>query len=292
MNHLHKIQQRAVNMEKPNGYHWPNNQLQQFLLANQSLSLQGDKNNLAKMQVLYESHMKWACLNNYYNQRLQQMFYAAFIIAQNNFKKTGFLPPQQNVTNSFMPQRNWRNLNYNQRMFSNQANKNPKNLYHSQNKNDNSYKSTSKTITKSKNNNSKKYNKVDNKFTFPKTMQPNQCKPNLMKDSDLQNSLPKYKVNQSNHMQALIAGFATKKETDSLKTSTNKEESLLNFTKPPYEISIKIPQIIENSKSRSYLNLSPGRGSSENHQIIVTETEAEMIVNQVKEEMRGRDPEN
>ena len=278
---MQNTQQHPVNYKQTNGNHWPNNQLQQFLLANQLSSMQEDKNNLASMQALYESQMKWACLNNFYNHRIQQMFYAAYIIAQNSFKNRGFLPHQHNFTNSFMPQQNWNGINYNQGMFFNQPNIKQKHnkYYNPQNKKYN--KSTDIEKASNKTNNSKK---------CKKTIQPNEFK---TKSSDFQSASSKYNYNQSKHMQALTSGFTTKNETDSLKIKTsNHLETLQNFTKSSGVIAKTLPEVTETYKSTICSNLSPKRGISTNHQIIVTETEAEMIVNRVKEEMRGRDPEN
>ena len=293
MNGLLKIQQQPVNSEKINGYPWPNNQLQQFILANQFPSLQADKNNLAGMQSLYESQMKWASLSNFYNQRMQQMFYAAYIIAQNNLKNSGFLKHQQNFTHSVMPQRN--GMNITQRMLFNQPNISEKhnNIYHRLNKNEKPCKCTTKEKENSITDDLLKCNNSENKFRLSKTTPfSHHCKSDIMKNSDLQTTSAKNNKKKY-HMQSLTSGFTAKKETDSLTITTSKHlESLQNFTKSTDVISIKLPQIIKASESSSYQNLSPRRVASTNHQIIVTETEAEMIVNQVKEEMRGRDPEN
>ena len=51
--------------------------------------------------------MKWAYLNNFYNQRRQQFIYAAYMMAQNNIKQGRLFKSQHSVTNSFRPQQNF-----------------------------------------------------------------------------------------------------------------------------------------------------------------------------------------
>ena len=76
-----------------------------------------ETNNVAKMQALYQNQVKLACLNNFYNQRRQQLMYAAYLIAQNKLRNRGFMHIQQNLSNCMRPHQNYDNLMYSQNMF-------------------------------------------------------------------------------------------------------------------------------------------------------------------------------
>ena len=88
----------------------------------------------------------------------------------------------------------------------------------------------------------------------------------------------------------MIADFSNKKNKSCLDDNTkNNPKQVQSFSKSSDVISINLPN---SYKSSNYQTLSPGNTFQTNNQIIVTEKQAERIVNQVKEQMRGRDPEN
>ena len=91
-------------------------------------------------------------------------------------------------------------------------------------------------------------------------------------------------------MKGIIADISDKNDKSSSdKYTSDNAKKIPSNTKSSDVISINLP---ETYKPSNYINLHQGSTASTNNQIIVTEKQAEMIVNQVKEEMRGRDPEN
>ena len=264
-----KMQQKPVINEQTNSYHQQMNHLQQFLSAN------------PRMRALYESQMRLVYLNNFWNQRRQQMLYAAYMFAQNKLKYNSHL--QHHIANRLVQQKRWNAMNNNQRTFLNQPNKsyNYNNFCNIQ--------SNNKTFNeRSSEKNKKAYkhkncNKVKNTFNFSKTN-----KLPVENNTDLQISSSTNKNIIKNHMQALINGFAIKNKHPSTTASTSKQAKAQNSINSSNVISIRIPNVTERYKPNNHFNSS----SSTSNQIIVTEKQAKLIVNQVKEEMRGRDPEN
>ena len=57
------------------------------------------------MRAFYVAQMKLVYLNNFYNQRRQQMLYAAYIFAQNKLKYNNHLQHQQYFANELMQKR-------------------------------------------------------------------------------------------------------------------------------------------------------------------------------------------
>ena len=89
---------------------------------------------------------------------------------------------------------------------------------------------------------------------------------------------------------AIIANFSNKKNKSGLRScNKNNQKQTIDYSKSSDIISINLP---DSYKSQSYQNLSIGNSLQTNNQIIVSEKQADMIVNQVKEQMRGKDPEN
>ena len=245
-----------------------------------------ETNSLARMQALYENQVKWACLNNFYNQRRQQLMYAAFVIAQNNFRHRELLQSQQKLGNYTGPHHNFDEHKYNKTKFnfSSQTNRNSyqsKHKHFSTNKlRSNATKSIqSKAIDKNQSS-EKMINYTTNAQQKHHNTNYNELKftPNTNNEIAIE------------HIQSTIAEFSNKnKSISSTKDTLRNLETLQTNNSSSDVISI---DLLKTYKSSSNLNLSPGSTISTNSQIIVTEKQAEMIVNQVKEEMRGRDPEN
>ena len=271
LEHWLKIQQIPVINDQTSGYYQQINNLQQFISAN------------PRMRVLYESQMKLVYLNNFYKQRRQQMLYAAYIFAQNKLKYNIHLQQRQHFTNGFMQQKRCNTINNNQAKFQNQLNiiQNYINFCNIQN-NDKSFNKLTRKKDKRANKH-KSCNEVKNTFSFLKTNKlPVENKTDMQITTSTKRNIIK------NHMEDLINSFAIKKNHPSTTASTPKQAKTHNSISYSNEISIRLPNATENFKSTNYMNSS----SSTNNQILVTEKQAEMIVNQVKEQMRGRDPEN
>ena len=101
--------QKPQNYQQNNGFRLPYRKLQQFSMINRFSSMNKQANSLAKMQVLYENQIKWAYINNFYNQRRQQLIFAAYMMAQNNIKQGRLLQSQQSFSNCFTTQQNFSN---------------------------------------------------------------------------------------------------------------------------------------------------------------------------------------
>ena len=266
-----KIQQKPVINKQTNGYHQQMNHLQQFLSAN------------PRMRALYESYMRLAYLNNFYNQRRQQMLYAAYMFAQNKLKYNSHLQHRQHFANGFTQQKRWNAMNNNQRTFLNQPNiSHNYNTFCNIQSNNKTFNNTTSNKTK-KRNSFKNCRRAKNTFSFLKTN-----KLSVENNADMQIKSSTNKNIIKNHMQPFINGFAIKNKNPSTTASTSKQAKTFKNISSSNVISIRLPNATENFKSTKYMNSS----SSTSNQIIVTEKQAEMIVNQVKEEMRGRDPEN
>ena len=265
-----KMQQKRVINDQSNGYNRQMNNLPQFISAN------------PRMRALYEYQMKLVYLNNFYNQRRQQMLYAAYIFAQNKLKYNNHLQHPQKFANGFMQQNICNAIHISQMKFLNQQNISPNNNFCNIQSMNKSFHETNNKKTK-KENKQKSCNKAKNTFSVLKTN-----KLAVENKTDIQITTSTNKKIIENHMEALINSFAIKKKHPSTTAITSKQAKTHNSISSSNEISIRLPNATESFKSTNCMNSS----SSASNQILVSEKQAEMIVNQVKEELRGRDPEN
>ena len=265
-----KMQQKPVIKNQTSGYHQQMNHLQQFLSAN------------PRMRALYESQMKLVYMNNFYNQRRQQMLYAAYIFAQNKLKYNIHLQHQIYFAKEFMQQKRCNTINNNQRTFLNQSNISPNNNFCNIQSNNKILLETASKKNK-KVNKQRNCNKAKNTFSFLKSN-----KLPVENKTDMQITISTKKQTTKNNTEALINSFAIEKKHPLGTAITSKQAKTLNSISSSNDISIRLPNATENFKSTNYMNSS----SSASNQILVSEKQAEMIVNQVKEQMRGKDPEN
>ena len=265
-----KMQQKRVINDQSNGYNRQKNNLPQFISAN------------PRMRALYEYQMKLVYLNNFYNQRRQQMLYAAYIFAQNKLKYNNHLQHPQNFANGFMQQNICNALHISQMKFLNQQNISPNNNFCNIQSMNKSFHETNNKKTK-KVNKQTSCNKAKNTFSVLKTN-----KLPVENKTDIQITTSTNKKIIENHMEDPINSFAIKKKHPSTTAITSKQAKTHNSISYSNEISIRLPNATESFKSTNCMNSS----SSASNQILVSEKQAEIIVNQVKEQMRGRDPEN
>ena len=284
-----KTQQQRKSFQHTNGYHWPTSQLQKFSLAHPFSCTSKETRSVASLQAFYENQIKWACFNNFYNQRKQQLMYAAYMVAQNNLRHRQLLQSQQKFGNYTRPHQNFDNHNYNRTKFNVNSQTN-RNFYQSKYKQFTTNKVKSNTT---KNNPSKTFNKNqarEKMIVSTENFQQKHVKLQNTNINELECTPTMSNKKEIEYMQSMIADFSNKNKTSSSTKDTLRHlETLKTINNSSDVISINIP---ETYKSSGYLNLPQGRDSSTNNQIIVTEKQAEMIVNQVKKEMRGRDPEN
>ena len=246
-----------------------------------------ETNNVARMQALYENQIKWAYINNFYNQRRQQLMYAAYVIAQNNLRHRKLLQSQQKFGNYKGPHHNFDEHNYNKTKF-NLSSQTNKNFYQSKQKLFTSNKERSNITKNIQSKDFIKSQKKEKMINSTKNAQHQHVKPNKTNINEIKCTSTTNNEKAIENIQAMVTGYKDK-TSSSTKDTLRSLETFQTINNSSDVISIDLPQTY---KSSSYLNLSPESTSSTNNQIIVTEKQAELIVNQVKEQMRGRDPEN
>ena len=273
--------QKPQNYQQNNGFRLPYRKLQQFSMINCFSSMNKQANSLAKMQVLYENQIKWAYINNFYNQRRQQLIFAAYMMAQNNIKQGRLLQSQQSFSNCFTTQQNFCN-----------------NMIHVSKKRYDSYfqpKNKNIRTNEVRGYNNAKFN-IDghNKSSIEEKLN-SSTEASQQKQKNPLNTINKASqktasINNIENMKGIIADISDKNDKSSSdKYTSDIAKKIPSNTKSSDVISINLP---ETYKPSNYINLHQGSTASTNNQIIVSEKQAELIVNQVKEQMRGRDPEN
>ena len=240
--------QQPQNYQHNNIYELPYRKLQQFSANNSFLSVELQTNSLARMQASYENQLKWACFNNFFYQRRQQLIYTAYMMAQSNTRQGKLLLNQQNVNNYFTPKQNFSN-----------------NMIHVSNQRYNSYcKPKHKNIrtTKVRNNITARTNSdIQSKSYYEEKIssskEANQQKhkdPLNTTNSTLENDASKSNKKSIENTKAMVADFSNKYNICSLDNYTrNNPKQIPSFSKSSDVISISIP---ETYKSSNYQNLS------------------------------------
>ena len=253
-------------------------------MANPFSSINNQTNNVARMHALYENQMKWVCLNNFYNHRRQQLIFAAYMMAQNNIKQVRLLQSQQIRNSCFTPQQKFSNN------MADGSNQRYNSYCQPKLKNTRTIKVRGNVTEKTTIDDLKKRsNEGKLNISFPTSQQKHKNPLNTM-NNPLENTATTNSKKATENIKAMVADFSNKKNENCLDNFTkNNPKHFRSSSNSSNVISINLPK---NYKPSSYLNSPQGSTSSTNNQIIVTEKHAELIIYQVKEEMRGKDPEN
>ena len=276
--------QQPQNYQQNEIYKFPYSKLQQFSTNNSFLSVKLQTNRLARMQALYKNKVKWAFINNFYNQRRQQLTYAAYMMAQNNITQNRLLLNKQNVNSCFTPQQSLSNnmIHVNNQRYNSYCQPKLNNI------GSNKIKSNTTAKVKSKVLNKRLHQEKLNSSTEVRH-QKHKHPPSTINNA-LDNAATTNIKKSIENIKAMIADSSNKKNKSCLDDNTrNNQKQFQSYSKSSDVISINLPN---SYKSSNYQTLSPGNSFQTNNQIIVSEKQAELIVNQVKEQMRGRDPEN